>query len=108
MAGAQGADVRGGRGAHVRPGGARQICASCGIERDFRREGGPVCRLGLCNGKAVYGYFGAAEVALEPVALAVGGRDDVACVLVPRVTRGWRTTRSARRFGIKRDFRNID
>jgi hypothetical protein len=65
-----------------------EICAGCGIEKDFRREGGAVCRLGLCNGKAVYGYFGAAEEALEPIVRTVGGRDDVACVLVPRVDEG--------------------
>ena len=65
-----------------------EISARCGITRDFRREGGPVCRLGLCGGKVVYGYFGAPEEALEPIVRVVGGRDDVACVLVPRVNEG--------------------
>lgn len=54
---------------------------------NFQPEGG-LWRLGVCENRPVYGYFGAIEDALRPLANVLGGRGDVGCVMVPTLDEG--------------------
>ena len=65
----------------------RQVCASCDMTANFQQEGG-LWRLGVCEERTVYGYFGAIEDALRPLANVLGGRGDVGCIMVPTLDEG--------------------
>ena len=64
-----------------------ELCARCELSKSFQEEGG-MWRLGVCENKAVYGYFGPVEDALRPLVKVLSGRSDVGCVFVPTVEEG--------------------
>lgn len=64
-----------------------ELCTRCELAPSFQEEGG-IWRLGVCENRAVYGYFGPVEDALRPLVTVVGGRSDVGCVMVPTADEG--------------------
>lgn len=68
-----------------------QACAAlitnCGLRQSWGIDGG-LRRLGYCDQKLVYGYFGPIEDAVRPLVSSLAGRDDVGCVMVPSIDEG--------------------
>ena len=63
-----------------------ELCTQCGIQETWNIEG-DMFRLGMCEQKLVYGYFGSVEDSLKPI-LSVIGNSNLGCVFVPSLNDG--------------------
>jgi hypothetical protein len=64
----------------------KELCDRCGIQGASQQEG-DLWRLGMCEQKLVYGYFGSVEDSLKPL-LSIVGNDNIGCIFVPSLTDG--------------------